>query len=133
MAKFKVTLCVLTVTILSGCFTDTLDTVSFKVSNEYDKAIQVKLSNYLSPGQSPTDTIFTVLPGERILVYHDEGLVLRKERYIESNTLVFSDGAELSSETVVSSRNLLSEDEWKYKRIDDHGKVYTLYVNADDF
>jgi hypothetical protein len=133
MVKLKLPLYAFLVYSMSGCFTDTLDTVSFKVSNEYDKTIQVKLSNYRTPGQLPADTVFTVLPGERILVYHDEGLVLRKERYIESNTLVFTDGAELSSETVVSSRNLLSEDEWKYKRIDDHAVRYELYVNADDF
>lgn len=118
---------------LSNCNPDTLDTISFEVSNQYDKTIEVKFTGYSVKGHQPSDTVFVILSGEKRLVYFDDGRVLPKDQYIRADTLQFCDSIELSSENIISSENFTIVSKWNYERINNHTEVYTLKISEDDF
>lgn len=104
-------------------FSNNLDTISFEIYNQYDKAIEVEFINYVVTGQQPTDTIFTVLSGKKVLVYFDAGRVLPKEQYIVSDTVKFCKSIKLSSENLISPKNFLLAGEWEYERKDNQTEV----------
>jgi hypothetical protein len=118
---------------LGGCFTDVPDAISFEIRNQYHQPIEVKFVKYVAYSYLPAkDTIFVIPSGERKLVYNDEALVLKQERYVKNDSLVFCDSIVVSSGSLTSSRNIRLESEWNRNEGDD-GVLYSLIVDASDF
>jgi len=125
-------LCCVLITTLPGCNVDRFYTLTFDIENDHTKEIRLEFKGYQASHGS-VDTTFTIAPGKTEFVFFAQALGPRKDTYVQSNKLIFCDSIKLSSDGVVSKRDLTSGDEWEYHMLGRSNEQFLAKIASTDF